>query len=144
MPSQLLVALTAVTDHDIRHALITPLQRHIANPIGRRAARLFNSQAILETTGRTTGLPRQTPVGGRQVGSSYWIVSEYGRKSQYVRNIIANPHVRLQIHGTWHPGTAVLLDDDDPRERLRRLPVLNSAVVRMVGSNLLTIRIDLD
>lgn len=123
--------------------MVTPFQRHIANPVGRRVARFLSSQAIIETTGRKSGLPRQTPIGGRKVGSSYWIVSEFGRKSQYVRNIEANPNVRVQIRGTWHHGTATLLDDDDPRERLRDLPKLNSLLVRTVGSELLTIRVDL-
>lgn len=39
---------------------------------------------------------------------------------------------------------AVLLDDDDARARLRKLNRVNSSVVRAVGSNLLTIRIDLE
>ena len=129
---------------DVRHALATPFQRHVANPVGRRVARFLNSQAVLETIGRKSGLPRQTPIGGRRRGSSYWIVSEFGRKSQFVRNIMANPAVRLQIRGTWFTGTATILDDDDPRERLRDLPWLNGLLVRTVGSDLLTIRVDLD
>lgn len=129
---------------NIRLRLITPVQRYIANPVGRRVARYLNSQAVLETTGRKSGQPRTTPIGGRQVGLSYWIVSEFGRKSQYVRNIEANPHVRLQIRGVWHTGVAVLLDEDDSRRRLRELPWLNSALVRLAGSDLLTIRVDLD
>ena len=129
---------------DLRHAVVTPFQRRIANPVGRRVARYLDSQAVLETIGRKSGVPRQTPIGGRRRGSTFWIVSEFGRKSQYVRNIIANPAVRLQIRGEWHAGTAVLLDNDDPRARLRDLPRLNSLLVRTVGSELLTIRVDLD
>jgi hypothetical protein len=34
--------------------------------------------------------------------------------------------------------------DDDVRERLRGLPGVNSALVRLMGSDLLTIRIDVD
>ncbi|WP_235916465.1 nitroreductase/quinone reductase family protein [Antrihabitans cavernicola] len=129
---------------DIRHRVSTPVQRRVANPIGRRVARLMSSQAVLETTGRKSGLPRQTPVGGRLVGSTYWMVSEFGRKSQYVQNLIADSNVRLQLRGVWRTGTAVIVDGDDPRERLRELPRLNSAVVGIIGSNLLTVRIDLD
>ncbi|MDQ3849001.1 MAG: hypothetical protein M3296_00075, partial [Actinomycetota bacterium] len=42
-------------------------------------------------------------------------------------------------------GTAHVLPDDDPRERLRRIgrPV-NALVVRGMGTDLLTVRIDLD
>ncbi|WP_227979337.1 nitroreductase/quinone reductase family protein [Nocardia spumae] len=132
------------SSRDIRRRLAAPFQRWVANPVGRRVAPYLKSQAVLETVGRTSGLPRRTPIGGKLDGSSYWFVSEFGRGAQYVRNIIANPEVRLQIRGTWHTGTAVLLDEDDPRARLRKLPRINSAAVRTIGSNLLTIRVDLD
>ena len=56
----------------------------------------------------------------------------------------ATPRVRVQLRGHWREGTAHLLDDDDPRARLRKLPAYNSFMVRLVGTNLLTIRIDLD
>ena len=54
------------------------------------------------------------------------------------------PTVRLRIHGQWRSGTAHLLPDDDAQERLRSLPGFNSALVRLMGSDLLTIRVDLD
>jgi hypothetical protein len=50
----------------------------------------------------------------------------------------------------WRTGTAHILDDDDPRERLRILSAghlerrLNAVAVRAMGVALLTIRIDLD
>ncbi|MFF4364073.1 nitroreductase/quinone reductase family protein [Streptomyces sp. NPDC001604] len=101
-------------------------------------------QTLLETTGRTSGLPRRTPVGGRRVGDSFWLVSEFGERSQYVRNIKADPRVRVRLRGRWHPGTAHLLPDDDTAARLRALPRLNSAAVRVIGVGQLTVRVDLD
>lgn len=62
----------------------------------------------------------------------------------YVRNIKANPAVRVRVGGRWRTGTAHLLPDDDPVQRLGNLPRLNSAMVRLMGSDLLTIRVDLD
>jgi deazaflavin-dependent oxidoreductase (nitroreductase family) len=118
---------------------VTAFQRRIANPILRR----LPSQTALETTGRKSGLPRRTPVGGRRVGGEFWLVSEYGDKSQYVRNIQAHPEVRVRIRGRWHTGTAHLLPQDDARARLRTLPRMNSAVVWAFGTNLLTVRVDL-
>jgi deazaflavin-dependent oxidoreductase (nitroreductase family) len=99
---------------------------------------------MLETTGRKTGQPRRTAVGGRVVDNQFWMVSEHGGHSHYVLNIKADPAVRVRIHGRWRSGTAHLLPDDDPVARLRLLPGLNSSVVRAMGSELLTIRIDLD
>jgi deazaflavin-dependent oxidoreductase (nitroreductase family) len=125
---------------DLKQRAVTAFQRHVANPVLRR----LPLQTVLETTGRVSGLPRRTPVGGRRVGDSFWLVSEYGERSQYVRNIRANPRVRVRIRGRWHPGTAHLLPEDDPRARLKTLPRLNSAAVRVLGTGLLTVRVDLD
>ena len=99
---------------------------------------------MLETTGRKSGQPRRTAIGGRVSGNQFWMVSEHGEHSHYVLNIKADPTVRLRIHGQWRSGTAHLLPDDDAQERLRSLPGFNSALVRLMGSDLLTIRVDLD
>lgn len=131
-------------DRSRKQRLVTGFQRGVLNPVARQAARVVSGYSLIETTGRTSGLPRRTPVGGRLVGATFWLVSEYGRRSDYVRNIEANPRVRLRLRSTWYAGTATLLDDDDPRERLRRLGPLNGLVVRIVGGELLTVRIDLD
>ena len=48
------------------------------------------------------------------------------------------------IGGQWRSGVAHLLPDDDPWERLRHLPRLNSTGVRVMGTDLLTVRVDLD
>ncbi|MER5546881.1 nitroreductase/quinone reductase family protein [Streptomyces sp. NPDC002589] len=125
---------------DLKHRLVTRFQRYLANPLNRR----LPFQVLLETTGRTSGLPRQTPVGGRRTGESFWLVSEFGYKSQYVRNIQADPKVRVRIAGRWHHGTAHLLPEDDPVARLRSLPRFNSTAVRAFGTSLLTIRVDLE
>ncbi|TGZ17363.1 nitroreductase [Streptomyces sp. S816] len=123
---------------DRKHHIVTSFQRRL-NPLIRR----LPLQTVLETTGRVSGVPRRTPVGGRRVGGAFWLVSEFGHRSQYVRNIEADPRVRVRIAGRWHDGTAHLLPDDDPRARLRGLPRLNSTAVRALGTDLLTIRVDL-
>lgn len=105
--------------------------------------RRLPTQTLLETTGRTSGQPRRTPLGGRRIGDQFWFVSEFGEKSQYVRNIKANPQVRVRLRGRWHNGIAHLVPDDDPVQRLRSLPQFNSFGVRTFGTNLLTIRVDL-
>jgi deazaflavin-dependent oxidoreductase (nitroreductase family) len=125
--------------NDVRDRITNTLQRRVANPL----MRLVPIQTLLETTGRTSGRPRRTPLGGSRIGDQFWFVSEFGEKSQYVKNIKANPHVRVRLRGRWHNGTAFLVPDDDPRERLRSLPQFNSFGVRTFGTNLLTIRVDL-
>jgi deazaflavin-dependent oxidoreductase (nitroreductase family) len=125
--------------NEVREGVTTFLQKRLANPL----MRLVPIQTLLETTGRTSGKARRTPLGGSLVGDQFWFVSEFGEKSQYVRNIKTNPNVRVRLRGRWHNGVAHLLPDDDPHARLRSLPKLNSAGVRAMGTNLLTIRVDL-
>jgi deazaflavin-dependent oxidoreductase (nitroreductase family) len=128
----------------MRRPFVVRFQRRIVNPVACRLARFLPGQAIIETVGRHSGAARQTPVGGRLEGSTFWLVSEFGRHSNYVRNIDANPHVRVQVHGEWHAGTATVLDNDEPRQRLKHLPRVNSLMVRLIGTDLLTLRIDLE
>lgn len=124
---------------EIKFRAVTSFQRRIGNPITSR----FPQQTLLETTGRKSGLPRRTPIGGRRIGRAFWFVSEYGDKSQYVRNIQENPQVRVRIKGRWYAGNAYPVPEDDPRARLKSLPRLNSTAVRAVGTRLLTFRVDL-
>jgi deazaflavin-dependent oxidoreductase (nitroreductase family) len=123
----------------LKRAVVHNVQRHLLNPVGRKVA-----PTLLETIGRTSGVPRVTAIGGRVVDDAFWLVSEHGGHSDYIKNIKANPAVRLRLHGAWRTGIAHLLPQDDAVERLRTLPTANSAVVRLAGSDLLTVRIDLD
>ncbi|MEV7793144.1 nitroreductase/quinone reductase family protein [Streptomyces sp. NPDC087512] len=126
---------------ETKYRAVTAVQRRL-NAVMRR----LPAQTLLETTGRVSGLPRRTPVGGRTAGGSFWLVSEFGERAQYIRNIRADPRVRVRIRGRWHTGTAHLLPDDDPLARLRRLPRFNSLAVRAMGARtgLLTVRVDLE
>jgi deazaflavin-dependent oxidoreductase (nitroreductase family) len=83
-------------------------------------------------------------VGPAVVGDTVWIVAEHGRRANYVRNIEANPRVRILLRRRWHTGVARAVPDDDPRARLRTMPRLHAASVRVMGSELLTVRIDLE
>jgi deazaflavin-dependent oxidoreductase (nitroreductase family) len=131
-----------------KHRISTELARYVVNPVMRKALERGiapRGYALLETTGRKSGLPRRTPVGNGLDGDTFWIVAEHGRKAAYVRNIEANPSVRVKVGRTWRSGTAQLLPDDDPRERQRRIGRrFNAAMVRLMGTELLTVRVDLD
>ena len=118
--------------------------KYLWNPIVRLfAGRLPGAPALLETVGRRSHQPRQTPVGNGLDGDTFWIVAEHGRHSDWVRNLVADPHVRVRVDGRWRSGTARVLADDDPIARQRGLDRFNAAVVRLVGTELLTVRIDL-
>jgi deazaflavin-dependent oxidoreductase (nitroreductase family) len=115
-----------------------------------RAGLVPPGYVLLETTGRKSGKRRVTPVGNGVVGGTQWIVTEHGHQAGYVRNLIAEPRVRVRLRSGWRAGTAQVLEDDDPRERQRMLSRghpgrrLNAFVVRALGTEHLTIRIDLD
>ncbi|CAM3731877.1 nitroreductase/quinone reductase family protein [Smaragdicoccus niigatensis] len=124
----------------LKFRLVHTAQRTVINPLVRKSGGV----PMIETIGRKSGLPRQTPIGGKRRGGSFWMVSEHGYQSDYVRNIEANPAVRVRIRGVWHAGTAVLLPDDDTDARLADLGGINSVGVRLAGTERLTIRIDFD
>lgn len=146
-----------MSDKTIKHRVVHALQKYLFNP---PAKLLFAigvappGRALLETIGHKTGKPRRIPVGNGLVGRQFWIIAEHGSKAAYVRNIMNNPRVRLKLRdgmrARWHSGTAHLLTDDDPRERQRWLKIQlpgsasNAAAVRFFGTQLLTVRVDLD
>ena len=126
----------------------TFISAKLLNPLVRTAVRLGSPLpvvVVLETRGRRSGQPRRIGVGRALEGDTLWIVAEHGRKAAYVRNIEADPHVRVRIGRRWRTGTARVLSNDDWRERQRRMPnKLNSAMVRAMGTEHVTVRVDLD
>jgi deazaflavin-dependent oxidoreductase (nitroreductase family) len=123
----------------VKRRLVDAFHRFV-NPMARRR----RSQIVLETTGRVSGQPRHTPISGQLDGTSFWLVSMNGESADYVRNIKVDNGVRLRINGRWRTGTAHLLPDDDAHARNARMPGLSGLVNRTLGTDLLTIRVDLD
>ena len=139
-----------------RRRRLDRLQRSLINPLDKLAFALRippPGDALLETTGRHTGRPRVTPVCDGTQGETFWIIAQHGRSADYVRNIEADPRVRVKgslSRTGWRTGTAHILDDDDPAERMRilsrgnrwrRLCLQTSAAI---ATNPLTVRVDLD
>jgi deazaflavin-dependent oxidoreductase (nitroreductase family) len=140
----------------MKHRIVHTLQKYLLNPPIKLALAMglaLPGYALLETMGRKTGKPRRTPVGDGRIGNQFWLVAEHGMKAGYVRNIERDPRVRLKLRdglrSRWYAGTAHLLPDDDPLERQRwlasHLPSStgNAKAVRLFGTQLLTVRIDL-
>jgi deazaflavin-dependent oxidoreductase (nitroreductase family) len=134
----------------VKHRLVRLLQKYLVNPPVKAAFALGivpSSHVLLETVGRTTGKPRRNPVGNGlgPDGRTLWVVAEHGRQAGYVKNIAANPRVRVKFGRHWRSGTAEILPDDDPRARLDAIGRgVKGAVVRAMGTDLLTVRIVLD
>lgn len=83
-------------------------------------------------------------MGGRRAGDALWLVSEFGERAQYIRDIRADPRIRVRLGGRWHTGTAHPLPGDDPVARSRAPPRFNGSAVRLFGTGLITVRVDLD
>jgi deazaflavin-dependent oxidoreductase (nitroreductase family) len=139
----------------VKHRIVHLLQKYVLNPPIRLLFALGivpPGYALLETIGRKSGKPRRTPVGDARMGGQLWIVAEHGRRAGYVRNIEANPRVRVKVRdgfrAHWYSGTAHILAEDNPRERQHWLAQhvrgagRNAAAVRFFGTELLTVRID--
>ncbi|HEV8279678.1 MAG TPA: nitroreductase/quinone reductase family protein [Streptosporangiaceae bacterium] len=137
--------------------VVYPLEKRVINPIVLLAWQLGippPGDALLETTGRRTGQPRRTPVCDGLDGETFWLVAQRGRRADWVKNIQADPRVRVKVRSgsgvVWRAGTAHILDDDDPRERQRHIGRGNLARRLCVSASAamdtdpLTVRIDLD
>ena len=123
--------------------LTTKLVNPVVRPLLERGL-LPKGTALLETTGRNSGQLRRVPVGNGLRGDKFWIITEHGWNSDYVKNIQADPRVRVKVGRQWYGGVAHILEDEDPRARMRMLRRVNDLAVRAVGTEHLVIRVDLD
>ncbi len=128
----------------LKHTVSRSLAKYLINPLVSRVAGYVPWWALLETRGRKSGRPIRNPVGNGLEGDTFWIVAEHGHQAGYVKNIKANPKVRIRVGGRWRAGVAHVLPDDDPRERQRSMRRFNALFVRLMKTDLLTVRIDLE
>ena len=94
-----------------KHRVSTAAGKYAVNPLVKVLHRVglpFPGTCILETTGRKTGEPRRTPVGDGRDGDTFWIVAEHGERASYVKNIRANPRVRVKCGRRWRDRHARL------------------------------------
>jgi deazaflavin-dependent oxidoreductase (nitroreductase family) len=142
------------------------IQNRVVNPLVRGLVVLGlgpPTYALLETTGRRSGRPRRVPVANGLQGETFWLIAALGERAQYVRNLKADPRVRVKarparlrdgLRMRWRSGVAHPMPDDDPPERHRRLGrgrpgyrldgILLRRLAALEGGRMLTVRIDLD
>jgi deazaflavin-dependent oxidoreductase (nitroreductase family) len=133
---------------DAKREVSRAVTRKLVNPAVRALIErgLFPTNwALLETRGRRTGRPIRTPVGDGLRDGVFWIVTEHGWAADYVKNIAKDPRVRIKRGREWLTGVAKILPDEDPYARLRALGrPANDALLLLVGTEQLVIRVDLD
>lgn len=82
---------------------------------------------IVSTTGRRTGVQREVPLVGARVGDTV-VVSTARGNSQWLRNVEADPEVRVWIDGQERSGVAEV-------RRSRGLDVATIRLTRDRGSS---------
>ena len=77
---------------------------------------------LLRVRGRKSGLIRETPLNYVIADGAVWIMAGFGRRTEWYRNLVANPSVEVQLPGRVFAATAeeVL----DPAVRARMIPML--------------------
>jgi deazaflavin-dependent oxidoreductase (nitroreductase family) len=92
--------------------VLHPLQQRVVNPVVKLAWDLripIPGDVLPETTGRRSGQPRRTPVCDGLDGDTFWLVAQHGRDTDWVRNLEANPRVRVKVSGLrsrWRTNAA--------------------------------------
>jgi deazaflavin-dependent oxidoreductase (nitroreductase family) len=115
--------------------------------------------ALLETVGRRSGRPRRVPVANGLEGDTFWLIAALGNDAAYVKNLRANPRVRITarparlcdgVRVRTRVGVARPLPQEDARGRYRCLGKgrpgyrLDGLLLRALATDMLTIRIDLE
>jgi deazaflavin-dependent oxidoreductase (nitroreductase family) len=129
------------------------IEKYLSNPMMRAALRAGvapRAFALLETVGNKTGRRRLTPIGNGLDRDTFWLVSELGLAAGYVRNLQANPQVRVKVRRRWYSGVATILPADDGWARRKEIDRRNGVVGRLDGkifhasaTTPVTVRIDL-
>jgi deazaflavin-dependent oxidoreductase (nitroreductase family) len=75
---------------------------------------------LLTTTGRRSGVPRTGPVSFMPVDDHFIVFSGWGIKSNWYRNLRANPEVTIKVGRKQMRATARLVEDPERRRALMR------------------------
>ncbi|NMB54041.1 MAG: nitroreductase family deazaflavin-dependent oxidoreductase [Leptolinea sp.] len=95
----------------------------------RRGIGPVNITLLLTTTGRKSGLPRITPVQYEEVDGLIYVGSARGQKSDWFKNILADPRVHVQIQKREFDAIAEAVTDtrrmaDFIQLRVQRHPIM--------------------
>src|SRR5690349_1394539 len=72
----------------------------------------------LRTTGRRSGLPRETLVSYLPLDGNYIVFSGWGTRGHWYRNLCADPRVTILVGGRRLPAIAHPIDDPARRREL--------------------------
>ena len=84
---------------------------------GRVAA---DDYCYLTTTGRRSGRPHRIEIWYAPDGDTLYLLAGGGRSSDWVKNVLADPAVSVELDGQERPARARVLDDGGPEEQRAR------------------------
>ncbi len=76
--------------------------------------------AYLTTIGRKSGRPHRIEIWFAVHDGRMYMLSGGRDRSDWVRNLRANPHVTVELGGQQHPGVARILQQDEAEDQLAR------------------------
>jgi deazaflavin-dependent oxidoreductase (nitroreductase family) len=88
----------------------------------------------LTTTGRTSGRPREIEIWFALKGGTAYLLSGYGARSHWVRNLVQQPAVRLRIGGRRFDAFARIVRAQDEAVEARRLVMRKYAAFHEMGN----------
>ena len=91
---------------------------------------------LLRVRGRKSGLMRETPLSYAVLEGAAWVVAGFGPRTEWYRNLLADPRVEVWMPSGRHAGVAT--EELDPAVRARILPILvkaTGAPAFLVGLN---------
>ncbi len=80
-------------------------------------------QCLLTVTGRRSRVRRDAPLGYIVMDGATWVLAGYGPRTQWYRNVLADPRVELRLPGRA-PVDALAEEVHDPDTRARVIPPL--------------------
>jgi deazaflavin-dependent oxidoreductase (nitroreductase family) len=72
------------------------------------------------TTGRTSGEPREIRIWFSSAGDRVFLLSQEQDRAHWVRNVAAEPRVRVRIGARTFEGRGAALDPSDPDDQIAR------------------------
>ena len=75
----------------------------------------------LTTSGRRTGQPHRIEIWYVDAGDSLYMLAGGGSSADWVRNLMADPAVHVELDGSVRPGRARVVDAATEAERARTL-----------------------
>ncbi len=90
--------------------------------------------AIITTRGRKTGLPRHSVLEYRHHGTKHYVVSAWGRRTQWFQNLIAHPLVTVQKGRERFGARASVVEDSGEALRVlylfrKKAPIIYDALL---------------